>query len=70
MDLFIGTYLVITLLSAILCHYIAKARNANPVEWGVNGIVFSVMAIPFVLFCKPMKQKPSRRHNTTSYFPE
>jgi|GEM_PF-4334747 len=68
LDLFLGTYLLITLVSAILCHYVAKARNANPVEWGVNGIVFSVLALPFVLFCKPMKHKSPQKDSTQPYF--
>ena len=38
--------------SAILCHFIAKTRGANPVFWGVMGVVFGPLAIPFVFMSK------------------
>ncbi|MEW6563342.1 MAG: hypothetical protein AB1400_08955 [Pseudomonadota bacterium] len=48
-------FVLISLLSAISCHRIAKARGVNPVQWGVNGFVFGPLALPFVLRCKPQK---------------
>jgi len=45
---FVGAFIV----SAVLCHFIAKSRGANPVFWGVMGAVFGPLAIPFVFFCK------------------
>ena len=40
------------IISAILCHYIARHRGANAVFWGVMGAVFGPLAIPFVFFSK------------------
>lgn len=45
--------LIIFIGSGILCHYIAKSRGANPVFWGVMGVVFGPLAIPFVYMSKP-----------------
>jgi len=48
--------LVLTLIiSAIICHFIAKNRNANAVFWGVMGGVFGPLAIPFVFLSKPLE---------------
>jgi len=44
----IGTFVV----SAILCHFVAKNRGANPIFWGVMGVIFGPLAIPFVFFSK------------------
>lgn len=44
----VGTFVV----SAILCHFIAKSRGANAVFWGVMGAVIGPFAIPFVFFSK------------------
>lgn len=50
-----GIYLLlaVTLTSVILCHFIAKYRRLKPVYWGVMGLAFGPMAIPFVCFAKP-----------------
>lgn len=40
-------------VSAILCHLIAKQRGANPVFWGVMGLLFGPLAIPLVFLAKP-----------------
>lgn len=45
------------LVSAALCHAIAKQRGANPVIWGVMGIVFGPLAIPFVFLAKPVTRE-------------
>lgn len=45
--------LVIVIGCAIFCHNIAKSRGANPVFWGVMGLVFGPLAIPFVFMSKP-----------------
>ena len=50
MYIIIGLTTIIT--SSILCHFIAKTRGANPVFWGVMGIVFGPLAIPFVFMSK------------------
>ena len=38
---------------AVICHFIAKSKNANTVFWGVMGAVFGPLAIPFALLSKP-----------------
>lgn len=45
------------LVSAVLCHTIAKQRGAKPVFWGVMGLLFGPLAIPFVLMAKPATNK-------------
>ena len=40
------------LVSGIICHYVAKRRNANPVFWGVLGGALGPIAIPFLFFAK------------------
>ena len=42
----------IFLVSGIICHYIAKKRKANPVFWGVLGVMLGPVAIPFVFLSK------------------
>ena len=44
----VGTFII----SAVLCHFIAKNRGANAVFWGVMGAVFGPLAIPFVFLSK------------------
>lgn len=39
-------------LSAIICHHVAKDRGANAGLWGVLGSVFGPLAIPFVFMIK------------------
>jgi hypothetical protein len=43
-----GTFII----SAVLCHFIAKNRSANAAFWGVMGAVFGPLAIPFVFLSK------------------
>jgi len=50
MYIVIGVGLIVA--SAIICHYLAKSRGANPVFWGVMGILFGPFAIPFVFLAK------------------
>jgi len=40
-------------ISAIICHLIAKNRKANAIFWGVMGSIFGPLAIPFVFFSRP-----------------
>jgi len=40
---------VLLLASGVVCHLLAKHRGANPVLWGVLGVVLGPVAIPFVL---------------------
>jgi hypothetical protein len=55
MDALLTFYGITIIPSAIACHYIAKARGCNPVQWGTNGMFFGIFALPFVFFCKPQK---------------
>ena len=50
--MYIALGIVLIILSAIICHFLAKSRGANPVFWGVMGIVFGPLAIPFVFLAK------------------
>ena len=38
--------------SALICHFIAQKRGANPVFWGVMGGVLGPFVIPFVFLSK------------------
>jgi len=40
------------IVSAVICHMIAKHRGANKIFWGTMGGIFGPIAIPFVLFSK------------------
>ena len=50
--MYIAIGLAIIIVSAMTCHYVAKQRQANPVFWGVMGIIFGPFAIPFAFFAK------------------
>jgi hypothetical protein len=52
--MYIAILVVVFLTSAIICHLIAKNRNANAVFWGVMGLVFGPVAIPFAFLSKPV----------------
>ena len=43
---------IIFVVCAFTCHSLAKSRGANPVFWGVMGLVFGPLAIPFVWMAK------------------
>ena len=43
----------IFIISAVICHRIARHRGANAVFWGVMGAVFGPLAIPFVFLARP-----------------
>jgi len=45
--------ILITLLSATVCYFIARKRSADPVYWVVLGLLLGPLAIPFVCFAKP-----------------
>ena len=42
----------IFMTSGIVCHIVARRRNANPVFWGVLGVAFGPIVIPFVFLLK------------------
>lgn len=43
---------LIVLASGLICHQLARHRGAQPVFWGVMGIVFGPLAIPFVFLAR------------------
>ena len=38
----------VLILSAVICHTAARKRGLRPVLWGVLGLLFGPLAIPFV----------------------
>jgi hypothetical protein len=40
--------LCVSIVSGVICHLIAKRRGLKPVFWGVMGVLFGPLAIPFV----------------------
>jgi len=47
------------LISAFICHYVAKHRQSNLVFWSAMGFTFGPLAIPFVFLSKPNPRKPT-----------
>ncbi len=50
------------LVSALICRYVAKQRQSNPVFWTAMGFSFGPLAIPFVFLSKPNPRKPTPTH--------
>jgi hypothetical protein len=44
---------LLTLVSIIACHAIARRRGGNAVFWGIMGALFGPLAIPFAFLAKP-----------------
>jgi hypothetical protein len=44
---------LLLLASVVACHAIAKRRGRNPVFWGLIGLLFGPLAIPFALLARP-----------------
>ena len=55
--MYIAILILTFIVSAIICHFIARNRNANAVFWGVMGGVFGPLAIPFVFLSKARKRE-------------
>jgi len=49
--------LILTVVSVVACHMIAKSRGGDAVFWGVMGLLFGPFAIPFAFRAKP-KTRP------------
>ena len=49
--------ILVTLLGAAACGYMAKRRGASVRFWVICGLLFGPFALPFVLFARPMKEK-------------
>jgi hypothetical protein len=47
--------ILLPIISAAICYFIAKRRNAQTSFWVLMGLVFSLFAIPFAFFAKPKK---------------
>jgi hypothetical protein len=47
------TVFLVAVGSIVACHLLARRRGANPVYWGVMGLLFGPLAIPFAMFAKP-----------------
>ena len=50
--MYIAVFAAVFVASAVICHFVAKSRGGNAVFWGIMGIVFGPLAIPFVFFIK------------------
>ena len=50
--MYIAILILTFIVSAIICHFVARNRKANAVFWGVMGGVFGPLAIPFVFLSK------------------
>ncbi len=48
---------LVLLASVVACHAIAKRRGGNPVFWGVMGLLFGPLAIPFALLARPKRRE-------------
>ena len=38
----------IFIISGVVCHLAARSRGLKPVFWGIMGLLFGPLAIPFV----------------------
>jgi len=50
--MYIAIFILSFIISAVICHFVAKGKGKGPVFWGVMGAVFGPLAIPFVLLSK------------------
>jgi hypothetical protein len=45
---------IIWVIGAIVCYYIAKSRNVKPnLFWSLIIVIFGPLAIPFIFLAKP-----------------
>ncbi len=51
----IAIIILISLVSIVVCHTIAKKRGANTLFWAVMGALLGPIAIPFSFLSKPKK---------------
>lgn len=49
--------LLVSLLFALVCGFVAARRKADRVFWSVMGFAFGPLAIPFVFLAKPKAAK-------------
>ena len=48
---------LLLLASVVACHSIAKRRGGNPLFWGLMGLLFGPLAIPFALLARPRRRE-------------
>jgi hypothetical protein len=48
---------LVLLASVVACYAIAKRRGGNPVFWGLMGLLFGPLAIPFALLSRPKRRE-------------
>jgi hypothetical protein len=48
---------LLLLVSVVACVAIAKQRGGNPVFWGVMGLLFGPLAIPFAFLARPKRRE-------------
>jgi len=46
---------LINAMGIVLCYQIAKMRQSNARFWGLMGLLFGPLALPFVFFSTPKK---------------
>lgn len=52
------TWIIISLLSGIICYIFAKEKNYNPYLWFAGGFIFSLLAIAVFAAIKKRVKKP------------
>lgn len=45
--------LLLTLVSTVVCYFVAKQRGAKTSYWVALGVILGPLAIPFVFMAKP-----------------
>lgn len=48
--------LIINVICIFVCFFIAKWRKANATYWAILGALLGPLALPFILFAKPLKK--------------
>lgn len=48
---------LLLLASVVACHAIAKRRGGTPVFWGLMGLLFGPLAIPFAFLARPKRRE-------------
>lgn len=49
----VAAILLLTLISTIVCYFVAKHRGARPSRWVVLGVALGPLAVPFIFMPKP-----------------
>jgi hypothetical protein len=53
--------IALTLTSALVCYFVARSRSADRRFWTVMGLLLGPLALPFVLFARPIGSASGRR---------